>query len=216
MPAPYQLLIFDWDGTLADSTAQIVAGVQTAFAEHRLPPPPEADIRHIIGLSLSEALHRLHPSLTPAQTAELIEAYKQHYFTRRPPTRLFHDAVGVLKQLQPHYWLAVATGKGRRGLNMAMAETGSTGFFLATRTVDECAAKPQPEMVLSICEELGVPVSRTLVIGDTSHDLNMAYNAGCQAVAVTTGAHEAHQLQSAPHRALLGSLTELTGWLQQA
>lgn len=212
-PQDYRLLIFDWDGTLADSTAQIVSGVQTAFAEHGLPPPPEADVRHIIGLSLSEALQRLHPGLSAAQTRTLTEAYKTHYFTRRPPTVLFEQARAALPLLQQHYWLAVATGKGRRGLDLAMQETGSARFFLATRTVDECAAKPQPEMVLSLCEEFGVAPAQALVIGDTTHDLNMARNARCHAVSVTTGAHTAEQLQTVPHRAMLGGIGDLLRWL---
>ena len=213
-----QLIIFDWDGTLADTTAPIIRTMQAAFQECGWPPPADEAVKPLIGNSLAGIIARLLPEGDAAQQAEIARAYSLS--TLNPNNQnmmLFADALPCLDALkQKGYWLAVATGKGRRGLDMAMAETGSAGFFLATRTVDECAAKPQPEMVLSICEELGVPVSRTLVIGDTSHDLNMAYNAGCQAVAVTTGAHEAHQLQSAPHRALLGSLTELAGWLQQA
>ncbi|MCP2041540.1 phosphoglycolate phosphatase [Neisseria sp. HSC-16F19] len=213
MRRDYALLIFDWDGTLADSTAQIVEGVQHAFAAQQLPPPTAAAVRHIIGLSLSEAVYRLQPDLNPAQTEAVIEAYKNHYFTRRSPTRLFDDALPVLNLLKQHHWLAVATGKGRRGLDLAMQETGSGDFFLATRTVDECAAKPQPEMVLSLCEELGVRPADALVIGDTTHDLNMAYNARSPAVALTTGAHSAAELQQAPHAAMLGGLRELAQWL---
>lgn len=209
----YALLIFDWDGTVADSTAQIVAGVQQAFRTQQLPPPTAAAVREIIGLSLEEAINRLYPQRTQAETAALVAAYQNHYFTRRSPTRLFADALPVLARLQQHHWLAVATGKSRRGLDLALAETGSGDYFLTTRTVDECAAKPQPEMVWSICEELGVRPADALVIGDTTHDLNMAYNARCPAVAVTTGAHSAAQLQQAPHQALLGSLSELARWL---
>lgn len=213
MKKPYQLLIFDWDGTLADSTAQIVEGVQNAFREHGLNQPPEEDIRQIIGLSLSEAITRLHPGLSARQTEALIDAYRQHYFHRRLPTMLFAQAAAALPRLQQHYWLAVATGKSRRGLDLALQETASAHYFLSTRTVDECAAKPQPEMVLSICDELGVAPADALVIGDTTHDLNMAYNARCHAVSVTTGAHAAAQLQTVPHQAMLGGIQDLLRWL---
>ncbi|MDO4694322.1 MAG: HAD-IA family hydrolase [Eikenella sp.] len=213
MTKPYQLLIFDWDGTLADSTAQIVDGVQSAFREHGLSEPADEDVRQIIGLSLSEAVVRLHPGLPPRQTEAVIQAYRHHYFHHRPPTVLFAQAAAALPRLQQHYWLAVATGKSRRGLDLALQETNSAGYFLSTRTVDECAAKPQPEMVLSICNELGVAPADALVIGDTTHDLNMAYNARCHAVSVTTGAHAAAQLQTVPHQAMLGGIQDLLHWL---
>lgn len=210
---PYRVLIFDWDGTLADSTAQIVRGVQNSFLEYGWEPPSEAAVRDIIGLSLHDALRRLRPDLNERQVSEIGRAYQHDYFHRRQPTVLFEHAAGVLCELRRHYWLAVATGKGRRGLDMALEETDTAGLFLTTRTVDECAAKPQPEMVLSICDELGVDAGEALVIGDTTHDLQMALNARSPAVAVTTGAHHAGQLQTVPHLAMLDGLEALSAWL---
>lgn len=213
MDSPYQLLIFDWDGTLADSTAQIVCGVQTAFAEHGLPPPEAEAVRHIIGLSLRDAVAQLLPGLNDTQTDQVIQAYQRHYFTRRTPTVLFADATAVLERLHAHFPLTVATGKGRRGLDTALAETDAARFFAATRTPDECAAKPNPDMVLSLCEEFGISPKQALVIGDTTHDLHMAANAGSSAVALTTGAHDAATLAAAPHLAVLDSLSRLPHFL---
>ena len=212
---PYRVLIFDWDGTLADSTAQIVQGVQNSFCRFGWPPPAEADIRATIGLSLREALRRLCPQLDQQQTEAAIRAYQHEFHHRREQTVLFPDAGNTLQRLQQHYWLAVATGKGRRGLDAALNETDTRSLFLATRTVDECASKPQPEMVLSICDELGVHPAEALVIGDTTHDLHMAHNAQSPAIALTTGAHTPAQLQTAPHLAMLDGLTSLAAWLAE-
>lgn len=210
---PYRVLIFDWDGTLADSTAQIVHGVQHSFLQFGWAPPSEADIRNIIGLSLHQALRILRPELTDSQVEAAARAYKYGYSHRREPAVLFERAEGILQQLQQHYWLAVATGKGRYGLDAALDETDTGSLFLTTRTADECASKPQPEMVLSICNELGVSPGEALVIGDTTHDLQMALNARSPAVSVTTGAHSPAQLQTVPHLAMLDGLGSLSDWL---
>lgn len=209
----YPLLIFDWDGTLADSTAHIVANVQAAFVAYGQTPPSDNAVRNIIGLGLNEAIHALLPQLSAAQQAQIADAYRHRHFTQAAPTQLFADARSVLTHLQAHFTLAIATGKSRRGLNDALADTNSRHFFAATRTVDECASKPHPEMVLSLCDELGFTPQQALVIGDTTHDLFMAANAGSKAVALTTGAHNLSQLHSAPHETVLSSLSQLPNWL---
>lgn len=209
----YPLLIFDWDGTLADSTAHIVANVQAAFVAYGQTPPSDNAVRSIIGLGLNEAIHALLPQLSVAEQAQIADAYRQRHFTHTAPTQLFADARAVLTHLHTHYTLAIATGKSRRGLNDALADTDSRYFFAATRTVDECASKPQPEMVLSLCDELGFSPAQALIIGDTTHDLFMAANAGSKAVALTTGAHSLQQLQNAPYETVLSSLSQLPDWL---
>lgn len=209
----YSLLIFDWDGTLADSTAHIVENVQATFREYGQTPPTDTAVRRIIGLGLNEAIRELLPQLSAAQHAEIANAYRHRHFTHHAPTRLFADAKTVLEQLRPHFTLAIATGKSRRGLNEALADTDSRHFFASTRTVDECASKPHPEMVLALCDELGFSPQQALVIGDTTHDLHMATNAGCDAVALTTGAHDLAQLTAAPQRAILASLSQLPVFL---
>ena len=209
----YKALIFDWDGTLADSTAQIVEAVQTAFRGEGLPPPSTQAARQIIGLGLQDALQALLPEGVPVDAARIATAYKQHYLRDDNIIRLFADAAKLLPELRQHYWLTVATGKSRYGLNKALAQTGSEAWFLATRTVDECASKPSPDMVLSLCEELGLHPHEVLVIGDTTHDLWMAANAGAAAVALSTGAHTVEQLRSAPHLCLCGSFAEFVAWL---
>ncbi|MBH5329297.1 HAD-IA family hydrolase [Eikenella sp. S3360] len=212
---PYRVLIFDWDGTLADSTAQIVSRVQTSFSEFGRTPPSETAIRDIIGLGLHDALRRLCPDLNDRQITEIGRMYQTDRFHHSQPDTLFERAHDILRQLQQHYWLAVATGRGRRKLDAGLADTGTRPLFLATRTADECASKPQPEMVLSICNELGVHPREALVIGDTTHDLQMAANARSPAVSVTTGAHTPEQLQTVPHLAMFNGLPDLAAWLAE-
>lgn len=213
MSQPYSLLIFDWDGTLADSTAQIVHNVQAAFGEYGQTPPSDTAIRSIIGLGLNEAIRELLPQLSAVQQAQVADAYRRLHFSQSAPTALFADAQAVLSQLQPHFTLAIATGKSRRGLNEALAATACGHFFAGTRTADECASKPHPEMVLTLCDELGLTPAQALIIGDTTHDLYMAANAGSDAVAVSTGAHDLVQLSAAPQRAILAALSELPAFL---
>ena len=214
MKKPYQALIFDWDGTLADSTSTIVHAVQHAFLENDLAAPSDHDARHIIGLALPKAMQYLAPKATATEIEALSESYKRLFLHPDNTMTLFQDAQDLLPSLKPEYWLTVATGKSRRGLNRALTEVGlDGGFFLATRTVDECASKPAPDMILSICDELGLVPRDCLMIGDTTHDLNMAANAGCDAVALTCGAHDIPTLQSAPHVAMFANFQQLTTWL---
>ena len=215
MKKPYQALIFDWDGTLADSTSMIVNAVQQAFVENGLATPSDSEASHIIGLALPTAMQYLAPTATAAEIAALSLSYKRLFLHPDNTMRLFKDAQALLPSLKPDYWLTVATGKSRRGLDRALTEVGlDNGFFLATRTVDECASKPAPDMILSLCDELGLEPRDCLMIGDTTHDLNMAANAGCDAVALTCGAHDKATLQSAPHVAMLANFQQLTDWLR--
>lgn len=212
-----KLIIFDWDGTLADTTAPIIRTMQAVFRECGWPVPADEAVRPLIGNSLAGIIARLLPQADAAQQAAVAQAYTLS--TLNPNNQnmmLFAEALPCLDTLkQRGYWLAVATGKGRSGLDGAIAQTGTAGYWLATRCASECPPKPAPDMVLELCDELGVAPADALVVGDTTYDLDMAAHAGCRAVAVSTGAHTPDMLASSPHLALLGSLAELPALLDR-
>lgn len=205
-----KLIIFDWDGTLCDSTAAIAANMQQAFRDCRLDAPSADAVRHLIGRSLHQVIRELAPDLSEPQHAELSRAYQVRAHQPDQTAVLFPEALPCLHTLQQQgYWLAVATGKGRKGLNLAIRETGTADFWFATRCADESAAKPAPDMVLEICNELGIAPADTVIIGDTTYDLDMAANARAAAIAVLTGAHSRELLSARPHLAVLNNLSEL-------
>ncbi|WP_373754480.1 HAD-IA family hydrolase [Neisseria weixii] len=210
-----KLVIFDWDGTLADTTLPIIATVQESFTENGHAAPEADQIRPLIGYNLPTIVRHLAPDLNLRQQEEIIETYAAHYLN--PNNRnmtLFPDAIPCLETLKAQgYWLAVATGKGRTGLDNSIAQTGTAGFWLATTCASEQPSKPAPDMVLKLCDELGLMPSETIVIGDTTHDLDMAANAGAPAIAVTTGAHTEEKLRTSPHLAILPNLSALPDFL---
>lgn len=210
---PYRLLIFDWDGTLADSTAQIVRGTQAAFAHFGWAVPPREAVLHVIGLSLSNSLYHLKPDATEDDVAKLRSLSKLYLHHPDNTTILFDDAARLLPRLAEHYTLAVATGKGRAGLEKSLDDTGTRPLFAATRTVDECASKPAPDMVLSLCSQLGIAPDEAVVLGDTTHDIWMGHNAGTDAVAVLTGAHSEGVLRQAPACAWVENFGAFAQWL---
>ncbi|STZ77108.1 HAD-IA family hydrolase [Bergeriella denitrificans] len=211
-----KLIIFDWDGTLADTTSPITATFQASFKECGLPVPAADDIRPLIGYNLPTIIRHLSPDLGEHRREELAETYAAHYLNpNNRNMRLFDDALPCLHDLKAQgYWLAVATGKGRTGLDQAIAQTGTADFWLATTCASEQPSKPAPDMVFKLCDELGLMPSETIVVGDTTHDLEMAAHAKAPAVAVTTGAHTEAQLRRAPHLAILGGLSELPAFLE--
>ena len=210
-----KLIIFDWDGTLADTTGPIIKTMQAAFEENGLDSPAADEIRPFIGYSLARIVASLAPHADEAMHEKLVHTYAGHYLNpNNHNMRLFDSALPCLETLkQQGYWLAVATGKGRTGLDGAIAQTHTDGYWLATRCASECPSKPAPDMVLELCDAAGLRPSETLVVGDTTFDLEMAANAGARAVAVATGAHSAAQLQNAPCLAVLNSLNELPAFL---
>jgi len=211
----YELLVFDWDGTLMDSAGAIVACVQKAACDLDLAPPSEAVARHVIGLGLGEALRYALPELPEERHAELADRYRHHYLARDEELRLFAGARELLDELRASgRRLAVATGKSRHGLERAMAASGLGPLFDATRCADECFSKPHPQMLLELMAECAVPAELTLMIGDTTHDVLMASNAGVDALAVSYGAHEADALAAAAPRACVHSVAELRTWLR--
>ena len=211
----YELLIFDWDGTLLDSIATIVACTQTTLQELGQPIADEAIIRGAIGLGLRETVNRFAPGCDDELYGRIVEVYRRLWFedfVYRP--ELFPNSRAVLEQLRESgNLLAVATAKSRRGLDLDLEGTGLGHLFDATRTVDEARSKPHPQMILDILDDLGVTASRSLMIGDTSHDIFMAKNAGTGSAAVLTGSHGRAELSEASPEVYLDDLTELPPWL---
>ncbi len=210
----FDLIAFDWDGTLIDSTATIARAIQHAAADLRLPVPDFATASNVIGLGLHDALARCVPALPRERAAEFSARYRYHYLVDEESLELFAGARDLLDALHVRGWtLAIATGKTHAGLMRALDATALRAYFSATRCADQCESKPHPAMLLELCAELGVRCERTLMIGDTTHDLQMAAAAGAAAVAVTYGAHARSQLAALQPLALVDSMDELRTWL---
>jgi len=212
---PYQLVVFDWDGTLMDSTHSIVAAIQGACRDLDLPVPTASSASWVIGLSLEAALRRAVPELTQALVPRFLERYRIHYLLRDPELRLFDGVTELLQALAGQgVRLAVATGKSRVGLDRALAATGMRGLFDATRTADETFSKPHPAMLQELMQELDVAREGVVMIGDTSHDLRMAANAGVHGLGVSYGAHTADELMGCQPQAVVDSVPALDAWLK--
>lgn len=215
MPRRFDLIVFDWDGTLLDSAAAIVLAIQLACRDLGVAEPDDAGARQVIGLGLVDALATAVPALPPARYRELAERYRYHYLSRDHDLALFDGTAELLAELHSRgHTLAIATGKSRLGLDRALAHSGLGQWFHATRCADECHSKPHPEMLLELMEALVAEPGRTLMIGDTTHDLQMARNAGVAALAVGFGAHPAELLQAEYPVALASSTAELAHWLR--
>jgi len=210
----YRLLVFDWDGTLADSTEIIAEALRGACADIGLPVPDPQSARFVIGLGLRDALTHVAPTLPPARYPELSEHYRRRFLARDPEIPLFGGVRELLDDLAgAGYLLAVATGKTRVGLDRAMATAGLARRFHATRCADESRPKPHPEMLQYLMELLDVRAESTLMIGDTTHDIELAHGAGADALAVAYGAHPPEGLARLAPRATVHSVTELRAWL---
>ena len=210
----FDLLVFDWDGTLFDSTGAIVTSIQAACRDLGLPEPSDERASHVIGLGLADALQYSVPTLPEDQVPQMVERYRYHYLSRDHELDLFGGVAELIADLHGDgFFLGVATGKSRIGLNRAMKRCGLGAFFLATRCADECHSKPHPQMLEELLSEFAVSPERALMIGDTTHDLQMALNAGVQAVAVDYGAHAAEALDALNPLARLRSVEELAHWL---
>lgn len=214
MPKRFELLVFDWDGTLMDSAGTIAASLQEACRDLGLAVPAETDARHVIGLGLVDALRRVVPDLAERDQPALLERYRHHYLLREPATRLFPGAGDALSDLRERgFRLAIATGKSRRGLDRALAATGLKGLFDATRCADEGQAKPHPGMLYHLMTALEASPGVTLMIGDTTHDLEMARAANVAAVGVTYGAHPAPEILACNPIACIDTLSALHAWI---
>lgn len=215
MSMRFELLVFDWDGTLMDSTAVIAASLQAACRDLGLPVPSDERAHHIIGLGLGDAMAHVLPNVDPAEYPRVAERYGHHFRLRDPETPLFPGAGEALRALAADgYLLAVATGKSRRGLDRALEKTGLKEVFHATRCGEESASKPQPAMLIDLMAMLDTEPGRTLMIGDTTHDLQMAINAGVAGVAAAYGAHPREQLVALQPLACMDQPRDLWHWLR--
>jgi len=212
----FDLIVFDWDGTLMDSTATIVRCIQAAARDLGLPVPRDDKAAHVIGLGLHEAMQAVLPDIDPTWYPRMVERYRYHFLSRDHELVLFPGVRDMLQELsQEGYFLAVATGKSRVGLNRAMNDVKVLSLFDATRCADETFSKPHPAMLQELTRELGQDMRRTVMIGDTSHDLLMANNAGAAGVAVQYGAPPVEQLTACNPVYSAATVAELHQWLSE-
>ncbi len=212
---PYNLLVFDWDGTVMDSESHIVASVLAAIKDLALPERSAFEAKNIIGLGLREAIQTLYPGSDDQLHDNLIGRYRHHFLiANTTPSPLFPGAEALLESLNnAGYLLAIATGKGRGGLDRVLEETGLRAMFVTTRCADESFSKPHPQMLEHIMEFTGCEPDETLMIGDTEYDMEMASNASTHALAVSYGVHELERLQKHNPVGIIDALTELQPWL---
>ena len=214
MARRFDLLVFDWDGTLMDSAVGIAASLQAACRDLGVAEPSEADARYIIGLGLVDALRRAVPHLPNDRYPALVERYGHHFRASEHGMRLFDGAAGMLQRLaESGFLLAIATGKSRRGLDRALDSTGLRSRFHLSRCADETHSKPHPAMLLDIMVQVDVPAARTLMIGDTTHDLEMARNAGVAGLAMCHGAHPREALEGLSPLTCCEDIASLEAWI---
>ena len=213
-PLNFDLIAFDWDGTLFDSTQIIVSSIQLAVADVGGTVPSNEAASYVIGLGLMEALAHAAPDVPEARYPELGQRYRHHYALHQNDITLFEGVLPLLLDLKERgHFLTVATGKSRRGLDEALQAVELKGCFDSSRTADETAGKPHPRMLQELRSEFGVKPERALMIGDTTHDLQMALNAGCASVGVSYGAHEPSAFEPLKPRVVAHSVQELQRWL---
>jgi len=211
----YDLIVFDWDGTVMDSTAVIAGSIQAACRDLGLTIPDDETARHVIGLGLDQALRYAVPEMPEAMRPDLVERYRHYFLAQDEAIPLFEGARETIAELRDAgYRLGVATGKSRAGFDRAMESTGMKSYFHATRTADQTFSKPNPAMLFELMDELAVSAGRTLMVGDTTHDVQMAQNAKVDVVAMGHGAHPPEQLQELNPLALMGDFAELRVWLK--
>ncbi len=212
----FDLIAFDWDGTLFDSTAIIARCIQLAVGDAGGTVPSDEDASYVIGLGLMQALAHAAPDVPKEKYPLLGERYKHHYSLHQNDITLFPGVLAMLDDLRDRqHFLTVATGKSRWGLNQALGDVKLKNVFHASRTADETAGKPDARMLFELMAELGVPPERTLMVGDTTHDLQMALNAGCASVGVSYGAHGVGALQALNPLFVAHSATQLHQWMQE-
>lgn len=213
-PRQFDLIAFDWDGTLFDSTAIITRCIQLAVRDVGGTVPTDEQASYVIGMALMQALAHAAPDVPEEKYPELGARYRHHYLAHQNDISLFGGVLVMLEDLKArHHWLTVATGKSRRGLDEVLQTVELKGMFNGSRTADETAGKPHPRMLQELMREFGVEPARTLMIGDTTHDLQMALNAGCASVGVSYGAHEPEAFQMLQPRYVAHSVRDLHDWL---
>ncbi|MDX1443189.1 MAG: HAD-IA family hydrolase [Gammaproteobacteria bacterium] len=211
----YQLLVFDWDGTIMDSEAHIVAAVQAAAEECGFDVPHKDSVRRVIGLGLREAVQAVFPDFEEGKFQAFVNRYRHHFLLKSTTAQApFDGAVETLNELrQAGFWLAVATGKGRQGLDRAMRELELESVFHTSRCADETVSKPHPRMLQEILLDLALEPQDALMIGDTSYDMEMAANIGMDRLAVSYGAHEIEDLEQHAPLDIIHDIRELPRWL---
>lgn len=210
----YDAVIFDWDGTLMDSTFSIVESIQLASADVGLPVPSTMQASWIIGLSLESGLYKAVPELTADLMPAFIERYRHHFFQRDKSIKMFDGAVPMLAELrQRTIPISVATGKSRAGLDRVLRAVELVDYFNTTRCADETQSKPDPQMLHEIMWELDLEPERVLMVGDTTHDIHMAHNAGMDSLAVTYGAHDVPTLEKSEPTVIVESVPEMREWI---
>ena len=210
----FDLIAFDWDGTLFDSTALITRCIQAAVADVGGTVPNDRDAAYVIGMGLMQALAHAAPDVPKERYPELGLRYRHHYAVHQNDISLFTGVLDMLAELKARqHLLAVATGKSRSGLDEAFQSVDLQRLFDSSRTADETRGKPHPQMLLELMAEFGVAPERALMVGDTTHDLQMALNAGCASVAVSYGAHEPDAFHALKPRFIAHSVAELRDWL---
>jgi phosphoglycolate phosphatase len=215
-PRRFDLIVFDWDGTLFDSTGLIVRCIQAACRDIDTPVPDDMQAAYVIGMGLMDALKHAVPDLPVERYPELGLRYRHHYMQWQHEIVLFEGTREMLQALKErNHWLAVATGKTRHGLNEALDSAQLEAMFDSTRTADETASKPNPLMLHELMAEVGAEPARTLMVGDTTHDLQLAANAGVASLAVSFGAHAPEYFQRYAPLDVAHSTRELHAWLQQ-
>jgi len=215
MPQRYSLIVFDWDGTLIDSAAAIATCIQEAARELGLPVPDRDTASHVIGLGLHDSLRHAVPTLAPDGYTQFVDCYRRHFMACEDSMQLFPGVPELIVELRDRgHRLAIATGKSRRGLDRALEASGMGAHFHATRCGDETQPKPHPAMLLELLQELAIEPQRSLMIGDTSHDLEMARAAGVDALAVTYGAHNAEGLRACAPLTCIENVKALEEWLK--
>ena len=213
-PRRFDLIAFDWDGTLFDSTAIIVRCIQAAVRDVGGTVPTDKEAAYVIGMGLMQALAHAAPDVPPEKYTELGNRYRFHYIQHQDDLSLFDGVLPLLNDLRERgHLLAVATGKSRRGLDEALHTVQLKGVFDGSRTADQTAGKPHPLMLQELMAEFDVAPARLLMIGDTTHDLQMAVNAGCASVGVSYGAHEPDAFHALQPLAVVHSVRELHDWL---
>jgi phosphoglycolate phosphatase len=215
MSKRYDLIVFDWDGTLMDSTAIIAGSIQSACRDLELTVPDDETARHVIGLGLMQALRHAVPDAPEAMYEPLVARYRHHFLSQDQAIPLFDGARETIVELhEAGYRLGVATGKNCAGLNRVLESTGLGRYFHATRTAEQTFSKPHPAMLFELMDELAVSAERTLMVGDTTHDVQLALNAGVDVLAVSFGAHPADQLLALKPLGLMNDFGQLRTWLK--
>jgi len=211
----YRLVVFDWDGTLIDSAGTIVQCIQEAARDMGIEVPAAERARHVIGLGLQDSLRHAVPGLAAERYREFADCYRRHFVSRQDSMALFPGILELLEELKKDKLLAIATGKSRKGLDRALEFDKLGGFFSASRCADETNPKPHPAMLLELMDEFSISREKTIMIGDTSHDLDMARAAGVDALAVTYGAHDERGLRACGPLGCVASVQELGQWLRK-